>query len=245
MGNRTFLMRESLRNTMYVPTNAQIGSSSSSEQDVWYYARNINDYYRNNLNPATTQIFLPADRTRIGNMTLPAGVGLSVFRPTRAYETVGATYGGMGLRGLLAGNQEFRRLSSPFLMKPGVPIGLRADVAINGSSDQIEMQAWLSATFSGLGGGAIPPAFAVDHNLASTGVVAGGSVGMEPSLDATVAPEPVTTFSKRAAFKGGSWKIGCILKGFELTDAQADFLKDPTVQTALSSCGCQGSALNS
>jgi hypothetical protein len=249
MGNRTFLMRESLRNTMYVPGNAQNGSSSSSEQDVWYYARNINNYYRNNLSPATQSIFLPADRTRIGNMILVAGgvttTGLSVFRPTRAYETVGATYGGMGLRGLLAGNQEFRRLSSPFLMKPGVPIGLRADVAINASSDQTEMQAWLSATYNGLGGGSIPPTFQVDQNLAATGVVAGGAVGMEPSLDATVAAEPITTFSKRAGFKGGSWKLSTILKGFELTDAQADFLKDPSVQSSLQSCGCQGSAISS
>jgi hypothetical protein len=249
MGNRTFLMRESLRNTMYVPGNAQMGSASSSEQDIQYYARLTNQYYRDKL--ATQSIFLPLERTRIGNMVLtPTGggatTGLSVFRPTRAYETNGATYGGMGLRGLLAGNQEFRRLTSPFLMKPGVPIGLRADVAINASSDQVQMQNWLSASFGGLGSGVgiFPTSFQVDANLQQLGVAAGGAVGMEPSLDATVAAEPVTTFQNRTAFKGGSWKISCILKGFELTDAQAAFLSDPTVQSQLQACGCQGSAIS-
>ena len=129
-------------------------------------------------------------------------------------------------------------------MKPGVPIGFAPTSPSMPRSDQSEMQAWLSATFSGLGGGAIPPVFQVDQNLASTGVVASAPSASSPSLDATTNPTPITTFSKRAGFKGGSWKISTILKGFELTDAQADFLKDPNVQSALQSCGCQGSAIS-
>lgn len=249
MGNRTYLLNDSLRNTMHVPSSGQNGASSSSEQDVYFYARSMNDYYRDML-PAGGAIFLPLERTRIGNMTLtPTGgaptTGLSVYRPTRAYETVGATYGGVGLRSQLQGNGEHRRLTSPFLMKPGVPIGLRADVALNSSNDLAQMQSWFSATFGPqIGGANIPAIFHADAFLGA-GVTAGGSVGMEPSLDATVAPQPVTTFNQRAAFKGGSWKLSCIVKGFELTDAQADYLKDPTVQSALTSCGCQGSALGS
>jgi hypothetical protein len=241
MGNRTFLMRESLRNTAWVPGNAQNGSSSSSEQDIYYYARIVNNYYRANFANNTPQIFLPLERTRIGNMILVANgtttTGLSVFRPTRAYETVGATYGGMGLRGFLTNNQEFRRLTSPFLMKPGVPIGLRADVAISASSDQVQMQNWLSATDGFTG--AIPPNFSVDTNInPSIGVAAGGAIGMEPSLDATVAAEPITTLQNRSNFKGGSWKIGVVLKGFELTDQQASMLSDPSVQAQLTQLGC-------
>jgi hypothetical protein len=244
MGNRTFLIRDSLRNTMFVPGNAQNGSSSSSEQDIQYYARIVNNYYRANFANNTPQIFLPLERTRIGNMILVAGgvttTGLSVFRPTRAYETVGATYGAMGLRGYLANNQEFRRLTSPFLMKPGVPIGIRADVAISASSDQVQMQNWLSATDGFTG--ATPPNFQVDTNLNPLGVtaVAGGAIGQEPSLDATVAPQPVTTLQNRVNFKGGSWKLSTIIKGFELTDAQAAMLSDPTVQASLASLGCSG-----
>jgi hypothetical protein len=251
MGNRTYLLNDSLKNTMYVPSAAQNGSASSSEQDVAWYTRLVNNYYRNTLQAGF--IFLPVERTRIGSFTMtPTGststAGLSVFRPTRAYETVGATYGGMGLRGMLHGNRPTRRLTSPFLMKPGVPIGLRADVALNSSNDQAEMQAWLSGTFGptlggALGGNAGPPPFQADINVNVTGTAAGGATGMEPSLDSTVAAQPMTTLQSRMPFKGGSWKIEAVVEGFELTDAQADYLKDPTVQATLQSMGCCGSAL--
>jgi hypothetical protein len=248
MGNRTMLLNDSLRNTMYVPSNAQTGSASSSEQDITWYARLTNNYYRSaTLGVTPTYIFLPLERTRIGNFTLtPTGgtatAGLSVFRPTRAYETIGATYGGMGIRQALAGNEEFRRLKMPFLMKPGVPIGLRADVALNNSNDVSEMQQWLAASFAAAGGTSfgVPALMSVDQFInAAVGVAGGGAVGMEPSLDSTVAAQPITTFQQRVGFKGGSWKLAAIIKGFELTDAQAEYLKDENVQAGLASCGCQ------
>jgi len=253
MGNRTYLLRDSLRFTAYTPTSGQEGASSSSEVDVYPSVRDMNNYYRNL--PGCTSIFLPADRTRIGNMTLiPTGgattAGLSVFRPTRAYETVGATYGGMGLRNALKGNQEFRRLTSPFLMRPGVPIGLKCHVS--NTDDQVRMQSWLAASFLGLGGGGAygtPAVFSSDAFINAGqdtgGAGAGGATGMEPSLDSTVTPEGVQALAQRAAFKAGPWKLACVLKGFELTDAQADFLRQPGVAAAVqSSCGCMGSALS-
>lgn len=254
-GNRTFLARDSLKNTMYVPSMAQVGSASSSEQDIYWYARLTNNYYRNGGLPAPTYIFLPIDRTRIGNFTMtPTGgtstAGLSVFRPSRAYETIGATYGGMGIKSLLAGNQEFRRLTTPFLMRPGVPIGLRAAPALNSSNDIAEMQQWLAASFGGgtaIGSFGTPAVLSPDVFInAGIGVAGGGAVGMEPSLDATVAAQPITTFTQRVYFKGGSWKISVILKGFELTDQQGDMLKDPNVVAQLSSqCGCMAPGTSS
>lgn len=237
-GNRQLLINDVLRYTAYVPSNAQEGSASSSDVDVNFAVRRTNNYYRNVL--TSPQIFLAADRTRIGNMTLgaPGGAGSSVFRPTRAYEFVGATYGGAGLRQYLKGNFEFRKLSTPFLIGAGIPIGLKA-VANNASDDQLLMRQYLSATYGF--GGAIPADFTPDQNIAVGASVAGtaGTTGAEPSFDTPVAPQSERLNGDRTVFKGGSWKLTVAFKGFELTPSQADVYKDPDFQSALASeCGC-------
>jgi hypothetical protein len=237
-GNRTLIARESLRYTAHTPSSGQEGSASSSEVDVWAYIRQTNAYYRSNIigPPQPQAIFLPIDRTRVGNMTLGGVTGSSVYRPTRAYETVGVTYGGVGLRAVLRGNSEFRRLSFPLLFRPGVPIGLRADVA--NSDDQLLMQQWFAASqgFPGF----VPASFTADQNIVSgNGVVGTTTIGAEPSLDAAVAAQGITTQSQRVIYKGGTFKITVAIKGFELTDDQASMLSSPDVRSALqSSCGC-------
>lgn len=236
-GQATTLINDSLRYTAFTPGNAQAGSASSSEIDINAYVRQVNQYYVGTI--ASNSIFLPIDRTRIGNMTLGGNAGSSVYRPTRAYETVGASFGGMGLRDQLRGNSEWRKLTSPFLMKPGVPIGLRMDV--KNSDDQIMMQQWLAA--SQLLNGSVPADFTSYQQINSgAGVTAGTLVGMEPSLDTPVAAEPITTITDRVIFKGGTWKLTMALKGFELTDDQAQLVaSSPDFRQALmegSGCCC-------
>ena len=244
-GSRTNIVNDSLRFTAYTPDNTQNGSSSSAEVDVNYFARLVNNYYRAQFAGGETQpaTLLTIDRTRIGNMTLGGTAGLSVFRPTRNYETVGANFGGMGLRSLLRGNSEWRKLTTPFLMKPGVPIGISAQLSgNNGSPDDYGlMQAYLSASY-GLSGGVVPAFFSEDINVnTGNGVTGTTTIGAEPSLDNPVAPQGITLPTGRAIFKGGTFKITVALKGFELTDYQAGMLSDPNVQALLQSqCGCQG-----
>jgi len=238
-GQSTTLVNDSLQYTAYTPGNAMNGSASSSEVDVFNYIRQTNQYYFETLN--TNAIFLPIDRTRIGNMTIAGTEAQSVYRPSRAYETVGATIGGMGLRDQLRGNHEWRKLSSPFLMKPGVPIGLRMDV--KNTTDMLFMQQQLSA--SHLLNGNIPADFTVFTNInMGPGVPqsgpAGLPVGAEPSLDNPVAPEPLQTITDRVIYKGGTWKMTLALKGFELTDDQANLVQtDANFRAALfEGCGC-------
>jgi hypothetical protein len=234
-GQQTTIVNDSLRFTAYTPSSGQEGGASSSEVDINAFIRETNNYYFDQL--GSNLIALPIDRTRIGNMTLNGTPALSVFRPTRTYETVGATYGGMGLRSFLRGNTEFRKLTVPFLLKPGVPIGLRADV--KNDDDQKLMQQWLSA--SQLLNGVVPGDFTSFRNINSGGGVVGtNQIGNEPSLDNPVAPQPITTITDRVIFKGGGFKITVALKGFELTDDQASMLTDSSFLAQLtSSCGCQ------
>ena len=238
-GQSTTIINDSLRFTAYTPSNGQEGAASSSEVDVNPFAQYTNSYYQNPQTLNSPSIFVPIDRTRIGNMTLGSNVGLSVYRPTRAYETVGATYGGMGLRNLLKGNSEWRKLAVPFLLKPGVPIGLRADV--KNSDDQLLMQQWLSA--SQLLNGVVPADYTAFQNLASGAGVTGTTViGAEPSLDNPVAPQGITTITDRVVYKGGGFKLTVAMKGFELTDDQAQLVQNggsDFLSALTSNCGCQ------
>lgn len=241
MGNRELLLNDSLRYTAFVPTNTQEGSASSSDVDVNFMVRRTNNYYRNNL--TSPEIFLAADRSRLGNMTLGGVAGLSVFRPTRAYEFVGATFGGNVLKAFLKGNTEFRRLTSPILFAPGVPIGLQA--VQSNTDDSNLMRAYLSATYNGVTGitppGTIPANFTADANL-NTGASRAGTAavtGAEPSLDNPIAPRSQQLNANRKIYKGGTWKLTVAFKGFEFTSEQAALASDPDVQAAIAAeCGC-------
>ena len=241
MGNRESILNDSLRYTAYTPSNAQEGSASSSDVDANFLVRRVNNYYRNNL--ASPEIFLTADRSRIGNMTLGGVAGASVFRPTRANEFVGATFGGSSLRAFLRGNNEFRRLSQPVLFAPGVPIGLAAKQS--NTDDSNLMRAYLSATYNGVTGinlpGTIPANMTPDLNINAGASIAGtpAVTGAEPSFDTPVAARSQQLNSNRKIYKGGTWKLTVAFKGFEFTSEQAALAQDPDVQNAIrSECGC-------
>jgi hypothetical protein len=176
-------------------------------------------------------------------MTLGGVAGLSVFRPTRAFEFVGATFGGNVLKAFLKGNTEFRRLTSPILFAPGVPIGLQA--VQSNTDDSNLMRAYLSATYNGVTGitppGTIPANFTADQNLNAGASRAGTAAvtGAEPSLDNPIAPRSQQINANRKIYKGGTWKLTVAFKGFEFTSEQAALAGDPEVQAAIAAeCGC-------
>jgi hypothetical protein len=233
-GNRARLLNDTLRYTAFTPSNAQDGSASNSNVDINYFVRRTNNYYQSIL--GASQIFLAADRSRIGNMTL-TGVGQSVFRPDRSNEFVGATFGGVGLKQYLKGNGEFRRLTTPFLCGPGIPIGLKARQS--NTDDGSLMRQYFSATYGF--GGAAPVSFTPSSVISPGASVAGTSAvtGAEPSLDSPVAPRSQQLNGARVAYKGGAWKLTIAFKGFELTADQAQGITDPDVQRAIQAeCGC-------
>lgn len=230
MGSRTNIVRDSLRYTAYMPSNAQDGSASNSMVESGYDVLQGNEYYADTL--GSPFIFLTQDRIRVGGIG-PLGGGpanSSSLRPYRG-DLVPATYGGAGLRAYLRGNTDIRKLTVPYLMKPGIPIGLRADVS--DTDEQAMMQAWFSATFQT--GGTLPANFTDFPNI-NTGA---GAAGNELQLDGTtVAAE--TTLAQRMYFKFGPFKICEVIKGFELTDDQVAALQDVDISQALAQeCGVQ------
>ena len=236
-GHNYNIINDNLRYTAYVDNAQQQSGASNSEVDLEFYLRQTNNYYRNVLDSPFTALML--DRTRLGNMTLGEAAGLSVFRPSRAYERVNTTFGGQSVRSRLKGNSEFRKLTVPFLAWPGVPLGLKA--VVSSSDDQLRMQQFLSATY-GFGGSA-PAQFTEDLNVNVGGGVAeltGGVTSQEPSLDSGNAPHYVQTYAQRMPFKGGTWKITVAFKGYELTPDQAALVQNIDMRTAImSECSCQ------
>jgi hypothetical protein len=229
MGSRTNIVDDSLRYTAYMPSNAQDGSASNSMVATGYDINQGNQYYQGVL--GSPYGFLTMDRIRVGGIgaTAPGPAGSSSFRPYRN-DLVPATFGGAGLRAYLKGNGDFRKMTVPYLMKPGVPIGLYAEVS--NTDEQAMMQAWFSATYDL--GGAIPAQF-TDSQLWAAGA---GTAANELQLDNTVVAE--TILSQRMYFKFGPFKICQAVKGFELTDDQADALQGVDLSTALmNECGVQ------
>ena len=229
-GNNFLFMNEDLRFTMHVPSNAQEGTGSSSEIDPLYMIRETNNYYgmpAPGLN--LPDQFGGINYSRFGNQALGGTAGLSVFHPTRAYDTVGVTFGGGGSRSVLRCNSEWKRLPCPILAGPGVPIGLTA--VVQNTDFMNAMQAWLDPFF-GLG----TNDFTESANVLGGPTVAGtvNVTGVEPSLDNVSVANNLQVFADRVVYKGGRWSLTLAFKGVELSSDQAALYKDQTTRQMIS-----------
>jgi hypothetical protein len=226
VGTNCNILLDSLRNTAYVPPSAQTGSASDSQIDVDFLVNETNVFYNKFL--GTSLNFMKVDTIRIGS-TGVAGANVGAFRPSRDLELMDATYGGIGLSGLLQGNTEFRPLSMPYIIKAGIPVGLKIEERDTDIGD--EMRAWLAAS-GGFGGG-VPPSFTDDPFW----VAGPGAAFNERTLDGLNTLQ--TMLSQRAVFKGGRLNIKVKLKGFEITeDLYTLMANNPDIRDAIcAECG--------
>jgi hypothetical protein len=228
IGQHTNIFDESLRNTAYMPPNAQEGSASDSQVDVNNFVARMNQRYLTIL--GSSLIFLKGDTLRLGSATI-GGVNTGIFRPSRANEFVGATYGGMDLRSMLNGNSEFKKLTVPYFLNAGIPIGLYAQ-----ESDQFQadiMRDYMSAT-QGLET-TVPPLLFDSQNITAT-----TQAFSELTLDATPVPVDQTMPAGRRLFKGGDLKIEVDIKGFEVDEDWFNVLKNNSElrDAFMCECGC-------
>lgn len=211
MGQNTNIFNDELRNTAYMPPNAQDGSASSSEVDLDFFVYQLNQYYQS-VAPGCNS-FLKPDFVRYGSIGT-GGANLGQFTPSRDLQRVGATYGGMGLRELLKGNSEYRPLTTPYAMGAGIPWGLFAEE--NNVDLATAMRQYLSIT-NGFGG-APPATFNDDPTIYAAGATtAGANLTQERLLDGS-ASVPQTVPSSISTFKGGRLLIEVKVKGFEISE---------------------------
>jgi hypothetical protein len=204
IGQHTNIMDEVLRHTAYMPPNAQEGSASDSEVDIIDFVNQMNQRY---VSMGSGAIFLPVDFLRLGSNGAAPSPG--VFTPTSDFERVGATFGGMDLRSMLRGNSEFRKLTLPYVIKAGVPIGL---ILQECDTDQAaQMRRALSVT---LGTGLTPP---LETPFSAIPLSATTNPLPERTLDG-VYPSPQAIPLETAIFKSGDIKLSMMIRGFEVTE---------------------------
>lgn len=229
IGQHVNIMDEQLRHTAYMPPNAQEGSASSSEVDLWTFVNNMNRRY-DSMGSALD--FLPVDFLRIGSVGVQGveTTNIGRFSPTRDFEIIGATYGGMDLRSMLRGNSEMRKLCIPYVISPGVPIGifLQECDTVQGNA----MRQFLSIT--GNLGGAIPPAFTPEDNWTSP-TLDTSPVMLERTLDS--ADQSQQMDAERAIFESGELKLTLPIRGFEVSrDWYNQLSSDADVRAAVFEC---------
>jgi hypothetical protein len=240
IGQNTNLMFNSLRETAYMPPNAQDGTGSNSQVDVQFFVNLLNQYYTG-AGIGSNQIFLPVDAIRIGSHLGTAETNVGVFRPSRDEELVDATYGGIGLREMLKGNSEYSALATPYMLGAGIPIGLIAEESDTDLANT--MRQYLSVT-DGFGG-PVPPAIVPGANITAGGTLAGPAAFEEATLDGFYVPQQVN--SQRVSFKGGRLKISVKIKGFEISeDLYTAMRNDSSFRDALcAECGIRLGQLGS
>jgi hypothetical protein len=207
IGQHVNICDDQLRHTAYMPPSAQEGSASSSEVDVITFERNMNQRYDS---LGTALDFSHVDFLRIGSH-LAGGANIGNFTPTRDFEIVGATYGGMDLRSMLNGNKEMRKLCVPYVIPRGVPIGIFLQECDSVEGDQ--MRQFLSIT-QGFGG-SIPPIITPDANWLAAPTATGAAVMLERTLDGFDVPQQVD--AERVVYQSGDLKLTLPIRGFEVS----------------------------
>jgi hypothetical protein len=234
IGQHTNILSEVLRHTAYTPPNSQNGSTAGLFVDVTDFVRQVNDYYDQ---LGSSLVALKIDSLRIGSVTVPGVGNVGVFRPSRSLAMVPASIGGISLRELLGANSEFRKLTVPYLINPGIPIGLVAQEADTVETEQ--MRRLLSITQGQQAG--IPPIETDDANILPTSTVAGtpGSTAIELTFDSPAQQVSQQYPTSTAIFKGGEGKITLAIKGFEVDGDWVNVLaSNPDIKDAvMRECG--------
>jgi hypothetical protein len=228
MQQRYQLINELVADVCYFGPYTEGEGFGTSETDVQQYARQVNNRYRS---LAAGQIFQPVNYRRIGSVnTGPAGSSgnVGVFHPTRDFDLVPVSYGGLRLQGAGGCCVPFRKLVRPVLLEKGIPIGMK--LIVQDAFHQQQMQRYLSIS-EGAGTNAVA-LVQVDQNM--TGVVVAATLIMpELTLDATAGFANQRVNTDRNLFKGGTFKAAILIKGYEVWGPWKDYLNQAQSQGLL------------
>jgi hypothetical protein len=225
-GSLINILDEQLRETAYMPPNAQEGSASDSELGVLRVVREVNDRY---ASLESTDDFSIIDTIRTGSVGNDPNLGL--FTPSNAFQTAGVTYGGSDLRSKIgiAQNSEFRSLTNPYILKSGVPIGLIFEEQNELLADYMRAQLDITQGF----GTGVPAAFTETPDYLTTA----GTAFRERTVDGLNFLQ--TVVAETAWYKGFRFLLSNEIKGYEMTESLASMIRDnPDIASELcSECG--------
>jgi len=211
MQQRYLLISELAADVSYFGSYAEAVAAGSSQQAFQRYVDRVNAKYQGApiADPGT---FLPINSQRIGSVTTGGATSTGVFHPTRAYDLLDVTYGGLRTQGMTGMLQPFRKLFKPVLLERGIPIGMV--LKAQDEYHQTLMKQYLSNNDHGFG---------ATHTVMPIGPTVDGLTAVtiaELSFADTLNPTTIlvnkAVQTDRVLMKGGALQLAILIKGFEI-----------------------------
>jgi len=223
MQQRYLLINELAADVAYFGAYADLVGAGSSQQAFQRYVKRVNDRLAALGDPG---VFLPINSQRIGAVTTTGGI----FHPTRAYDTIDVTYGGLGVQGRTGCCMPFRKLFKPVLLERGIPVGML--LRAQDDYHQTQFQNYIAAAEPATGGGT--------HTLESVSSTLGGTTAATiPELTFSDSLNPTTVIVEQAVntdrvlLKGGALQMAILIKGFEVWGPWKQYILNKLVPSGL------------
>jgi hypothetical protein len=208
MQQRYLLINELAADVAYFGSYAEAVGAGSSQQAFQRYVNRVNAKLTKIGDPG---VFLPISSQRVGSTSNTPGTG--VFHPTRAYDLMDVTWGGLRVQGMTGMLQPFRKLFKPVLLERGIPIGML--LRVQDEYHQTQMQNYLAASEPASGGGTVT-------TMPISGTVNGTTAATIPELTFATTATATTVVveqavqTNRVLLKGGALQLAILIKGFEV-----------------------------
>ena len=230
---RELVLNELAADISYFGSFADAEASGTSELPVIEFVALVNAQYRAQ---DSATIFVPITHRRVGSVTAgggaaPANVG--IFHPTRDFDLAPVTWGGLRWQGYGCRGQMYRPVESPCFLERGIPIGMIfiAQDAVH----QAQMIEALTIDNEPFGFNVLPDVNVGNLSpLGTAGVIAAAAVGttapdsvmLEQTLDSTPGYATTVVNLNRQVFKGGIFKLGIKIKGWEMPGGWKAYCSD-------------------
>jgi len=210
MQQRYLLISELAADVSYFGSYAEAVAAGSSQQGFKRYVNRVNNKYQSPpiSDPGT---FLPITSQRIGSVSGPVA-GQGVFHPTRAYDLMDVTYGGLRTQGMTGMLQPFRKLFKPVLLERGIPIGMV--LKAQDEYHQTLMKQYLSNNDHGLGG--THTTMPISSTVAGLTATTISELTFADTAFASTVLVNQQVQTDRVMLKGGALQLAILIKGFEI-----------------------------
>ena len=207
---RELMINEMLADVAYFASFGDAIAAGTSEVAVIEYAAIANERYRAIGSPT---IFLPANFRRYGSVGTSPGNNQGLYHATRDFDFAPATRGGIKFTGTSCHGSMYRKVEKPCFFERGIPIGMQ--MVVVDPVHQARFQAAMSVD-SFTGSQNLQP----DVNVTGYTLLVATSGPYEQTLDLVTPTNIAQAITvERQAYKGGIFKLGVKLKGWEMPGA--------------------------
>jgi hypothetical protein len=219
---RELVLNELAADISYFGSFADAEASGTSELPIVEFVALVNAQYRAK---DSATIFLPVNFRRVGSVTgafpLVTGDNYGVFHATRDFDLAPVTWGGLRWQGYGCRGQMYRPVESPCFLERGIPIGMIfiAQDAVH----QAQMIEAMTIDNEPFGTNVVPD---VNVSDVTTTVALAPSVMLEQTLDSAPALVSQSVNVNRQIFKGGIFKLGIKIKGWEMPGGWKAYCSD-------------------